>query len=53
MKKLIRLLKQAYCEHLFGNGEPNPFVDQYGQHSAIFTCEKCGYKQFRTFGKKY
>lgn len=51
MSKVIMMIRQAFCDHNFGNGIINPFVDQYGNHSAIYICEKCGKKEFHTFHK--
>lgn len=50
--KLLRILKQAFCEHSYGNGVMNPFTDEKGNHSAVYTCEKCGQKYIRTFKKR-
>lgn len=49
--KFFKFLKCAFSGHLYGNGNMNPFCDKYGNHSAIYTCEKCGHKKFHTFYK--
>lgn len=50
--RILKILKRIYCEHIYGDAVMNPFVDEHNQHSAIYTCIKCGHKQFVTFGKK-
>lgn len=51
MKTVILKVKQLFCNHIYGDGVMNPFVDIYGNHSAIYTCIKCGHKEFKTFEK--
>lgn len=53
MKKIFSFIRSLLCEHIYGDGEINPFVDEYGQHSAVYTCTKCGHRKFKTFGTKY
>lgn len=53
MKKIFSLIKMLFCNHVYGNGEVHPFVDEYGQHSATYRCIKCGHTCFKTFGNKY
>lgn len=52
MKRLIYFIKQIFCDHIYGDGIMNPFVDQYGNHSAVYPCIKCGYRKFKTFERR-
>lgn len=51
MSRFLKFVKQLFCEHIFGNAEMNPYVDQYGNHSAVYTCLKCGKREVHTFYK--
>lgn len=52
MKRIITFLKQCFCLHIYGDGVMNPFTDIHGNHSAIYTCIKCGHKIFHTFERR-
>ena len=30
MKKIFSVIRSLFCEHIYGDGEINPFVDEYG-----------------------
>ena len=53
MKEFIRnlkiIIKQLFCDHIYGGGKMNPYIDSEGNHSAVYTCIKCGYKDLRVF----
>lgn len=49
MQKFVELIKRLFCDHVYCNAVINPFIDQYGNHSAIYICEKCGKREFHTF----
>lgn len=47
---IFRLIRTWFCDHnYFGNGTPCPFIDEYGNHLAVYTCSKCGRKKLVTF----
>lgn len=50
--RILRLIRSWFCEHEYGNGKPCPFIDEYGNHSAVYVCEKCGRQKLVTFHKK-
>lgn len=52
MMKLLKLIKQLFCDHVYGDGVVNPFIDEYDNHSAVYTCLKCEHKHFKTFSRK-
>lgn len=52
MSNIIRYIKQLFCDHIYGDGVINPFVDECGNHSANYYCEKCGHRYFKTFRRK-
>ena len=52
MRRIFRFFKQLLCDHIYGDGIMNPFVDVRGNHSAIYTCINCGHKEFKTFERK-
>lgn len=52
MKKVFRLIRMLFCDHLYFDGVMNPFIDENGNHSATYTCSKCGYKKFVTFERR-
>lgn len=51
MKQFLKKIKCLFFGHIYGDGDINPFIDSYGNHSAIYTCLNCGHKKFQTFEK--
>lgn len=50
--RIFRIIRTWFCDHEYGNGRPCPFIDEYGNHSAVYVCEKCGKQKLVTFYKK-
>lgn len=49
MKKIIEFVKRLFCDHIYGDGIMDPFVDEYDRHSATYFCIKCGHSIKKTF----
>ena len=50
--KMFRIIRTWFCDHEYGNGRPCPFTDEYGNHSAVYTCKKCGKQNLVTFYRR-
>ena len=52
MSYMFRLIRSLFCDHTYGDGVPCPFIDEYGNNYAVYTCEKCGRKYLKCFNKE-
>ncbi len=52
MPYIFKLIRSWFCEHFYGDGTPCPFTDEYGNHFAVYTCEKCGKRKLVRFNER-
>lgn len=49
---IFKIIKSAFCNHTYGDGKMCPFIDEYDNHIALYTCTKCGKNKRVTLYKK-
>ena len=47
--KFFNIIKKLFCNHLYNNGIVSPFINEYGQYSIIYKCEKCNKRIVKYF----